>query len=56
VRLEGFEPPTRGLGNRAGSFILVLSRLKMRLSKRDSHVSGCSLFAVVYGGLVYLLV
>jgi hypothetical protein len=28
----------------------------VRLPKRNSHVSSCSLFAVVYGGLVYLLV
>jgi hypothetical protein len=53
VCLEGFEPPTPGLGNRAGSFILVLSCSKMRLSKRNSHVWGCSSFTVVSGGLVY---
>jgi hypothetical protein len=56
VRLEGFEPPTRDLGNRAGSFIIVFGRLKTRLYKPNSHKCGCSSFTVVSGGLVYWLV
>jgi hypothetical protein len=56
VRLEGFEPPTRGLGNRVGSFILVLGCSRIRLSKLNSHIWGCSSFTVVSGGLVYQLV
>jgi hypothetical protein len=52
VRLEGFEPPTRGLGIQAGWFILVLGCSKTRLSKLNSHIWGCSSFTVVSGGLV----
>jgi hypothetical protein len=56
VRLEGFEPPTRGLGIRAGSFICVLGCAKIRLFKPNSHIWGWASFTVVSGGLVYQLV
>ncbi len=56
VRLEGFEPPTRGLGMRVGSFVLVLVCSKIPLSKPNFRKRCCSSFIGVCGGLVYRLV
>ena len=56
MRLEGFEPPTRGLGIRAGSFTCVLGCSRTRLVKPNSRIWGCSSFTGVSGGLVYRLV